>query len=138
MRRGLAVLALAVLLPGAGAARETRIRVPAGFRVTVFARGLAQPTAVAWGPDGRLYVTQTGGAIAAVDSTGRTHPFTGARGTPLGLVWVGRRLFVSETGRIERTAARAPPAGQHRRRRGRAALLRQRLDLRRLPGAQPP
>ena len=102
MRRGLAIASLAVLLPGAGAARETRIRVPPGFRVTVFARGLAQPTAMAWGPDGRLYVTQTGGAIAAVDPAGRTHPFAGARGTPLGLVWVGRRLFVSETGRIER------------------------------------
>ena len=30
------------------------IEVPAGFRVETFARGLSQPTAMAYGPDGRM------------------------------------------------------------------------------------
>src|SRR4029450_12153037 len=31
-----------------------------------FARGLSQPTAMAYGPDGRIYVTQTGGSLVAI------------------------------------------------------------------------
>jgi glucose/arabinose dehydrogenase len=91
------------VLPGAVGAPPVRITVPAGFRVETYAAGLAHPTAMAWGPDARLYVTQDGGALVAV-RRGARRPVVVARGlrTPLGLVWRGRTLFVSEQGRVER------------------------------------
>lgn len=96
------LVALAVLaVPAAGG--TLGIRVPPGFRVEAFARGLSQPTAMAYGPDGRIYVTQTGGTLAAI-RRGTRSPSVLARGlrTPLGLAWQGSTLFVSEQGRLER------------------------------------
>jgi glucose/arabinose dehydrogenase len=77
--------------------------VPPGFRVETFAAGLEHPTAMAWGPDGRLYVTQDEGLLVAV-RRGSRRPAVVARElrTPLGLVWNGATLFVSEQGRLER------------------------------------
>src|SRR5215216_1179700 len=98
-----AVAALAV--PAAGG--TLGIRVPAGFRVETFASGLSKPTAMAYGPDGRIYVTQTGGTLVAIRH-GPRRPVALVRGlrTPLGLVWRGRALFVSEQGRLERFTLR--------------------------------
>jgi glucose/arabinose dehydrogenase len=97
----LGVLAL-LALHGAAAA-ESGIQVPAGFRVQTFARGLSQPTAMAYGPDGRIYVTESTGKVVAI-KRGTRRPAVLVRGlrTPLGLVWRGRTLFVSEQGRLER------------------------------------
>ena len=97
---GLVVLAT-FAVPAAGG--TLGIRVPAGFRVETFARGLSQPTAMAYGPDGRIYVTQTGGTLVAI-RRGTRSPSVLARGlrTPLGLAWRGSTLFVSEQGRLER------------------------------------
>jgi glucose/arabinose dehydrogenase len=82
------------------------VRVPRGFAVSVFAADVAEPTAMAWGPDGRLYVTEATGSVVAIRP--RHRPVTVARGfgTPLGLAWRGRTLIVSETGRIERLELR--------------------------------
>jgi glucose/arabinose dehydrogenase len=96
----LATAAVAAAAPGGG------IRVPRGYAVSVFARGLAQPTAMAWGPDRRLYVTQTGGTIVAVDGSRRPRTVARRLRTPLGLAWRGRTLFVSEQGRLERLELR--------------------------------
>jgi glucose/arabinose dehydrogenase len=87
------------------AAAVTGIRVPAGFRVETFARGLSQPTAMAYGPDGRIYVTESTGKVVAI-TRGTRRPAVLVRGlrTPLGLAWKGSRLFVSEQGRLERFA----------------------------------
>src|ERR1044072_6754132 len=91
---------------GAGGTSQG-ISVPAGFRVETFARGLSQPTAMAYGPDGRIYVTQTGGSLAAV-RRGTRRPAVPARAprAPLGLAGHGRELFVSEQGRLERFTLR--------------------------------
>jgi glucose/arabinose dehydrogenase len=99
------VAGAALAVPAATA--PTGIRVPAGFRVDTFATGLSRPTAMAYGPDGRIYVTQTGGTLVAI-RRGTTHPQVLARKlrTPLGLVWRGRTLFVSEQGRLERFTLR--------------------------------
>ena len=80
-----------------------RIRVPRGFRAEIFARGLSRPTAMAYGPDGRLYVTQETGELVVVRPRSR-RPRVLASGfpTPLGLAWRGRSLFVSAQGRLER------------------------------------
>ena len=77
------------------------LHVPPGYRTGVFARGLTHPTALAWGPDRRLYVTEDVGRVVSV-ARGSGTPRTVARGlpTPLGLVWVGRHLYVSAQGRL--------------------------------------
>ncbi len=95
------LIACTVVLALAGAATPAPgIRVPAGFRVSVVARGLTHPTALAWGPGGRLYATEDVGRLVVIRA-GR--PRVVARGlqTPLGLVFSGRSAFVSETGRLE-------------------------------------
>src|SRR5205807_8710357 len=89
MRTSTSVLALvlaAVLAPVASAP-PTRIVVPAGFRVTRYASGLEHPTAMAWGPDARLYVTEDTGLLVAA-RPGFRKPTVVVRGlrTPLGLV----------------------------------------------------
>jgi glucose/arabinose dehydrogenase len=78
------------------------LRVPAGYTAELYATGLKRPTAMAFGPDGRLYVAQETGQIAVVGA-GSAKPRVLARGfhTPLGLAWSGPRLFVSSRGRLD-------------------------------------
>jgi glucose/arabinose dehydrogenase len=97
---GLVLLAV-LAVPAAGG--TLGVSVPAGFRVETVARGLAHPTAMAYGPDGRIYVTQDGGTLVAIRRSTRS-PQVLVRGlrTPLGLAWSGSKLFVSEQGRLER------------------------------------
>jgi glucose/arabinose dehydrogenase len=97
-----AIVAAGVLAPAAGAP-TVKIVVPPGFRVNTFAAGLAHPTAMAWGPDRRLYVTEDTGRLVVV-GRGSWKPLVVARGlrTPLGLAWRDRTLYVSEQGRLSR------------------------------------
>src|SRR5580765_260954 len=100
MRLRLLSLVAALAVAGA-AAGATAVHVPAGFRVQVYARGLTHPTAMALGPDGRLYVTQDTGAVVSLRA-GAIRPRVVARGlrTPLGLAWLGPRLYVSTMGSL--------------------------------------
>ncbi len=93
--------------PGPRLPRAPGIRVPSGFRAEIYARGLRRPTALAFGPNGRLYATEEGGRVVAVRA-GSRRPRVLARGfpTPLGLAWLGRTLFVSAQGRLERMQLR--------------------------------
>ena len=95
-----AALAGAFLAAAPGAA-GAGIRVPPGFAVSVYARGLSAPTAMAFGPDGRLYVTQTGGRVVAIGENGRPVGFASGFTTPLGLAWRGRTLYVSRSGGLD-------------------------------------
>jgi glucose/arabinose dehydrogenase len=99
------VVGATLAVPAAGAPQG--IKVPPGFRLETFARGLSQPTAMAYGPDGRIYVTQTGGSLVAI-RRGAPRPVVLVRGlrTPLGVAWRGHDLFVSEQGRLERFTLR--------------------------------
>jgi glucose/arabinose dehydrogenase len=103
--RTLALAALALGLAGASAPADG-IRVPRGFHVSVMARGLTHPTALAWGPNGALYATEDVGRLVEIRN-GR--PRVVARGlrTPLGLLFRRRIAIVSETGRVERLRFRA-------------------------------
>jgi glucose/arabinose dehydrogenase len=108
-----AIVALVVAAASAVLAVSARgtgqgIAVPSGFRAATFASGLSQPTAMAYGPDNRIYVTQNGGAIVRIQR-GTRRPVTLVRGlrVPLGLTWHGRTLFVSEQGRLQRFTLRA-------------------------------
>ena len=76
--------------------------MPKGFRAEVYASGLTRPTAMAYGPDGRLYVTEEiGRVVTARPLSRRPRVFAGGFDTPLGLAWSGRTLYVSAQGRME-------------------------------------
>src|SRR4051812_29458455 len=100
----------------------TALRLPAGYHATVWSRGLEHPTAMAFGPDGRLYVTEdVGNVVVAAKGSARPAPFAGGLRTPLGLVWKGSTLYVDEQGRMEafglhggrRAVVRNLPYGRH-------------------------
>ncbi len=102
------------------------LRVPAGYVAERYATGLTRPTAMAFGPDGRLYVAQETGQIVVV-GVGSAKPRVLARGfhEPLGIAWSGPRLFVSSRGRLDslnlidktlrarRTLLKGLPNGRH-------------------------
>src|SRR5262245_9931953 len=108
VRTVLSAAVASVALSLHGSAVPAGIHVPPGFRVDVFVRGLSQPTAMAYGPDGRIYVTESTGTLVAVRrGTQRPHVLVRGLRTPLGLAWRGSDLFVSEQGRLERLTLRA-------------------------------
>jgi glucose/arabinose dehydrogenase len=117
---GATALLLSLAAPTASAAT---IHVPRGFSVSVFARGLQHPTALAFGPDRRLYVAQdVGSVVSVVAGTSKPRPFASHLIVPLGLLWRGQTLYVSETGRVDalsrsgrqrRTILRGLPHGRH-------------------------
>ena len=108
--------------------------VPAGVTATVWADGLASPTALAFGPDGRLYVTELGGqvvALADLDGDGAADPaasqvFASGLTVPLGLAFYESDLYVGR-------ARRRHSAARHRRRRRRRAAHRARRRAARRP-----
>lgn len=74
-----------------------------GFSAYVYARGAGATTAMAFGPDGRLYVVTQGGSVEVVATPGAAAQ-TLVSGLPvaLGLAWRGNELFVSVRGSIRR------------------------------------
>jgi glucose/arabinose dehydrogenase len=110
----IALVTAAVLAPAAGAP-TVKIVVPPAFQVSTFAAGLEHPTAMAWGPDNRLYVTEDTGLVV-VARRGSRKPLVVVRRlrTPLGLAWQDQTLFVSEQGRLTRFRLQgAALAGRH-------------------------
>jgi glucose/arabinose dehydrogenase len=81
--------------------RASGVTVPRGFTPYVYARGLGTTTAMAYGPDGRLYVLSSGGSIAVVPAPGAAAR-TLISGLPvaLGLAWRDSDLFVSVRGNV--------------------------------------
>ncbi|GAC1481340.1 MAG: hypothetical protein PVSMB9_06590 [Candidatus Dormibacteria bacterium] len=77
------------------------IQLPGGFTAYRYAGGLGTTTAMAFGPDGRLYVTSAAGSVLVVAAPG-SGPQTLVSGLPtaLGLVWRGSDLFVSVRGSV--------------------------------------
>jgi glucose/arabinose dehydrogenase len=108
-------LLLATLLAAA-------VHAPPGYQVTTYATGLVHPTAMAFGPDGRLYVSQdTGEIVSVVRGTRRPRVFATKLVVPLGLLWHDRKLYASESGRVQlftpngarRTIVRGLPYKEH-------------------------
>lgn len=112
--RALHTATIAALLTVAAIAVPARAasgpQVPAGFRASVYAQGLSTPTAMSFGPDGRLYVAQSGGQIVSL-GRGGTRAVTSVSGIPLGISWYRRVLYVSSTGEITRLT---PSSGYRR------------------------
>lgn len=97
---GALLLAAGVLLPGTASA-QTGLQIPSGFYAGVFASGLPAPTAMALGPDGRLYVAEGGGQVVAIGPAG-TSTIASGFATPLGLAWHGKTLYVSSTSEVSK------------------------------------
>jgi glucose/arabinose dehydrogenase len=98
------------------------IHVPHGFAVSVYASGLHPPTALAFGPDRRLYVAEdSGSVVSVVRGASRPRVLATKLTVPLGLLWRGRDLYVSESGRVDvltldghrRNVVRGLPFGEH-------------------------
>jgi glucose/arabinose dehydrogenase len=84
------------------AALAAALQLPAGYHASVYASGLDHPTALSFGPNGRLYVSEDVGSIVSVArGTTKRRPFASHLLVPLGLLWRGRTLYVSESGRVE-------------------------------------
>lgn len=111
---------LAVGVTSAGGAVQA-VKVPSGFRVETYVRGLEKPTAMAWGPRGVLYLTQEGGEVVSVDPrTRRSRVVLRGFTTPLGLAWHRSDLFVSAQGALwlvrrgqRKAIVRGLPFGRH-------------------------
>lgn len=80
---------------------QSGLSVPNGFHATVYASGFSNPTAITFGPDGRLYVAEASGSVLAVGRQGSTTIASGF-GTTLGLKWYYNALYVSSNGEITR------------------------------------
>lgn len=86
-------------LPSIPVDAQTGPNLPAGFRSDVYVSGLNSPTAMAFGPDLKLYAAQQGGQILAIGS-GRVVTVASGFNTPLGLAWHNHKLYVSSMGRV--------------------------------------
>jgi glucose/arabinose dehydrogenase len=85
------------------------LRGPSDLRASVFARGLAHVSALAFDARGRLWATTSGSSTHTNDGIylvahAGARPVKVASGlvAPLGLVWVGNKLIVSSLGRVTR------------------------------------
>src|SRR5215216_5732940 len=100
MRRLLAIVVLVLL--AAAPATSARVRVPAGVELQRYAKGIPNPSNLAFDGRGRLWVTSAGVQAAAADGVWLV-PRRGARPrqvvsglfSALGLTWYRRALYVS-------------------------------------------
>lgn len=81
-------------------------QLPPGFSLTTYAE-VFQPTSLAFGPDGKLYVASTNAVVYAFSDEDGDHRAE-ARTTfawdvplPLGLAWVEDKLYISYTGAVQ-------------------------------------
>jgi len=93
------VLSMVSVAGSAAAPAQSGPNLPPGFRANVYVNGLSNPTAMSFGPDKRLYVSQLDGTILAI---GNRRVVTVASGfnTPLGIGWNRGLLYVSSTGKV--------------------------------------
>lgn len=83
-------------------AASAEIKLPSGFQASVYAEGLQSPTSMAWGPDGKLYITQLSGGenagmgqVVVVGSPGaRPRRVLNGLAKPTGLVWREQDLYI--------------------------------------------
>ena len=106
MKAASCLVLLLALGVSAAAGSTQAIRVPPGFAVEVYARGLERPTAMAYGPDQALYLTQESGEVVRLDPrTRRSRVVLRGFRTPLGLTWHRGTLVVSAQGTLWRVRA---------------------------------
>ncbi len=106
-----ALLILALILAPADTARAdvavaapldiTKIRVPPGFRIAIFARLPSYPRFMVFAPDGTLLVSLMGaGQIAAINPQGQVSILARGLQNPHGLTFLSGDLYVGEETRV--------------------------------------
>lgn len=112
-----ALIAAAILAAGCGSSSRSSsltsigagLQGPPGLSATVYTRGIPQMSAFAFDSRGRLWIARSGSSTHGSDGVyvvtrAGAKPVkvvSSIRG-PLGLVWVGRSLYVSSLGGVER------------------------------------
>ncbi|RMG89603.1 MAG: hypothetical protein D6706_21090 [Chloroflexi bacterium] len=88
---------------------EARIRVPAGFQATYFARVNGRPTSITFGPDALLYVAVQEGTIYTINSSGHIAAYVSGFNTPTGIAFQPgtNRLYVASRVRDQNTGGEA-------------------------------
>ncbi len=74
MRRIFAVFAVSLVALAAATHDARALELPAGFSTVELATGLDGPTALAYAPDGRLFIAEKAGRVRVVDAAGRLQP----------------------------------------------------------------
>jgi glucose/arabinose dehydrogenase len=111
MRRAAVLAVLALAFP---AAAPAQVRVPAGFEVESYARGVPHPSNLAFDPSGRLWVTSAEHVTARGDGVWMV-PRRGARPrhvvrrlfSALGVLWHDGELYVSHV--VPYSTVASPP-----------------------------
>jgi glucose/arabinose dehydrogenase len=84
------------------------LRGPAGLAASVYARGITHVSALAFDAQGRLWATGSGATAHGTDGVylvprgGRARRVVAGPKGPLGLLWIGRDLYVSSLGAVTR------------------------------------
>ncbi len=86
----------------AAAPRLEDIRLPAGFRISIYAPNIAQARSLALGQRGTLFVGTLGGSVYAVPPGGGAHTVAKGLDGPHGVAFRDGALYVSEIGRLLR------------------------------------
>src|SRR5512138_102167 len=106
MRLPAVLASLAVLAHPASAAAAPRledIRLPPGFRISVYADGMEQARSLALGSRGTLFVGTSAGSVYAVPpGGGRARAIAQGLDSPHGVAFRDGALYVAELGRILR------------------------------------
>ncbi|MBA2447524.1 MAG: sorbosone dehydrogenase family protein [Chloroflexi bacterium] len=91
--------------------KESTLRLPPGFQIDVFARGLTKVRFMTVGPEGDLYASlfDEGRVVRLPDRDGdgrsdRTHTFVDGLKRPHGLAFHAGYLYIAEEGRLSRAA----------------------------------
>src|SRR5262245_61763545 len=99
MHRSLWLVGLLLGLATAASGQEKKLPKP-------LATGLKNPTAVAVGGDGRIYVTDIlddgGGRVMVIGKDGKALPFATGLKNPIGIAAWGNLLFVADDDRVVR------------------------------------
>jgi len=107
-------------VPGAPDPNPDVIDAPLGVDVERVVAGLDYPVALAFGPDGSLFVSTNGkqfpragqavGAVWRIED-GVAKPFIAGLERPLGLLWQGERLLISVRGEVQAWSAAGKELG---------------------------
>jgi glucose/arabinose dehydrogenase len=78
-----------------------QIKLPPGFKISIFATGLKNPRQMTWGAKGTLFVgTRDNDKVYAVDSAGKVYVLASGLTMPNGVAFRNGDLYVAEVSRI--------------------------------------